>query len=325
MKKFTFLFISTLIFSSAFAIKPLPVTTEAPAKKWSKGGSFTLNFSETGYQNWATVTDNVVTANSLLNLFAKYNVGKSSWENYLDLAYGQSRLSSIGAFRKSDDKIDFTSKYGYKASNKLFWTALFNFKSQIMPGYTYLANSKGVKDSAITNSKFMAPGRIELSIGMDYKPNTYFSLFFSPLANRLTICTDTNLAPLYLKVRPQDLDKATGKRIGGATTYRYELGASLKMLYQRDVMKNVNLKTRIELFTDYLDNQHNVDVFGDLVIAMKVNKYISANIGATVIYDDDTAVPLKSKDANGIEGYNGLLGPRTQFRHTFGVGLAYKF
>jgi hypothetical protein len=172
----------------------------------------------------------------------------------------------------------------------------------------------------------MAPGRIELSIGMDYKPNTYFSLFFSPLANRLTICTDTNLAPLYLKVRPQDLDKTTGKRNGGATTYRYELGASLKMLYQRDVMKNINVKTRIELFTDYLDNQHNVDVFGDLIISMKVNKYINASVGATVIYDNDVAVPTgKTYDAATHTTTYMSAGPRTQFRHTIGVGLAYKF
>jgi hypothetical protein len=324
MKKITLIIITSLLFSSAFAIKPLNESVVVAPKKWTKGGSFTLNFSETGYQNWATVTDNVVTANNLLSLFAKYNQGKMSWENYLDVAYGQSRLSSIGSFRKSDDKIDFTSKFGYKASKTLYYTALFNFKSQIMPGYTYLTNYKGVKDSAQINSKFMAPGRIELSLGIDYKPNESFSLFFSPLANRLTICTDTLLAPLYLKVRPQDIDKATGKRNGGTKTSRYELGASLKMLYQKDIMKNVNLKTRIELFTDYLDNQHNVDVFGDLILAMKVNKYISASVGATLIYDDDTAVPLKSI-VNGVDGYNGKLGPRTQFRHTFGIGLAYKF
>jgi hypothetical protein len=58
---------------------------------------------------------------------------------------------------------------------------------------------------------------------------------------------------------------------------------------------------------------------------MKVNKYISASVGATFIYDDDIAVPLKSTNALGVEGYNGLNGPRTQFRHTLGVGLAYKF
>jgi hypothetical protein len=318
MKKITLLFISIITTSvAAFAMMP------ADTGKWDKGGTFNLNFSETGYQNWATVTDDVVTVNSLLSTFAKYTKGKNAWENYLDLAYGQSRLSSIGSFRKSDDRIDFTSKYGYKANKTLFYTALFNFKSQIMPGYTYLANSKGIKDSAIVNSKFLAPGRIELSLGIDYKPNDHFSLFFSPLANRLTICSDTNLSAIYLKVRPQD--KLNGKTQGGSKTTRYELGASLKMLYQKDIMKNVNLKTRVELFTDYLDKAHNVDVFADLILSMKVNKYISASVGATIVYDDDIAVPLKSNNALGDKGFNGLNGPRTQFRHTFGVGLAYKF
>ena len=289
--------------------------------KWVKGGTFNLNFSETGYSNWATVTDNTVTVNSLLSLFAKYTKGKWAWENYGDFAYGQSRLSSIGAFRKSDDRINVTSKLGYGASSKLFYTLLFNFSSQFTPGYTYASASD---KTGVLNSKFLSPAKIELSLGMDYKPTNYFSVFFSPLANRIIICADTNLSKTYLVARPQD--KVAGKVQDGAKTYRYELGASLKFLFQKDVMKNVNLKSKLEFFTDYLDKEHNVDIYWDLILAMKVNKYISASVGATVIYDADVAVPLQTNDpiTNQL-GYFGAAGPRTQFRHTVGVGLAYKF
>ncbi|MFM2225229.1 MAG: hypothetical protein RJA07_1431 [Bacteroidota bacterium] len=320
MKKITLLFLAAVLFSSStFAFMP------ADTGKWEKGGTFNLSFSETGYQNWATVTDDVVTVNSLLSLFAKYKKGKLNWENYGDFAYAQSRLSSIGSFRKSDDRMDVTSKVGYAASSKLFYTLLFNFKSQFAPGYTY---DNALDKTGTRNSDFLLPAKIELSLGLDYKPTDYFSVFFSPLANRIVYCNthDSSLLATYLKVRPQDIDKNTGKRQGGAINYRYEFGSSLKMLFQKDVMKNVNVKTRLEFFTDYLDNAHNVDVFGDLIISMKVNKYISASVGATVIYDNDVAVPTgKTYDAITHNTTYLSAGPRTQFRHTVGVGLAYKF
>ncbi len=317
MKKIFLLFVSA-IFISQFTYAAMPTDTG----KWVKGGTFNVNFSETGYQNWATVTDNTVTVNSLLSLFAKYTKGKWAWENYGDFAYGQSRLSSIGSFRKSDDRINVTSKLGYGASSKLFYTLLFNFSSQFSPGYTYNKNYNNTKDTGILNSKFLSPAKIELSLGMDYKPTSYLSIFFSPLANRIIICADTNLSKIYLAPRAQDL--VNGKVQGGTKTYRYEFGASLKFLFQKDVMKNVNLKSRLDFFTDYLDKEHNVDIYWDFILAMKVNKYISASAGATVIYDNDIAVPLQTS-VNGIEGYYGASGPRTQFRHTIGVGLAYKF
>ena len=167
MKKITLFLIATIFFAE-FTYAGMPSDTG----KWAKGGTFNLNFSETGYQNWATVTDNTVTVNSLLSLFAKYTKGKWAWENYGDFAYGQSRLSSIGTFRKSDDRINVTSKLGYAASSKLFYTLLFNFSSQFTPGYTYNKSYDGKRDTASLNSKFLSPAKIELSLGIDYKPTS---------------------------------------------------------------------------------------------------------------------------------------------------------
>ena len=317
MKKITLFLIATIFFAE-FTYAGMPTDTG----KWVRGGTFNLNFSETGYQHWATVTDNVVTVNSLLSVFAKYTKHKWAWENYGDFAYGQSRLSSIGAFRKSDDRMNVTSKLGYGASSKLFYTLLFNFSSQFTPGYTYASASD---KTGILNSNFLAPAKIELSLGIDYKPNSYLSVFFSPFANRIILCTDTNLSKIYLAPRAQDETKINGVvQTVAAKNYRYEFGSSLKFLFQKDVMKNVNLKSRLEFFTDYLDHEHNVDVYWDFIFSMKVNKYISASAGATMIYDNDIAVPLQTS-VGGVEGYYGASGPRLQIRHTLGVGLAYKF
>jgi len=316
LNRFFFLLLIAVVFStSLFAQDTLKGT-------WKTGGIFNINFNETGYQNWSAISDNVVNISGLASVYAKFSKGKLAWDNTIDIGYGQTLLSSIGTFRKSDDRVDLTSKAGYKASQHWFYTGLFNFKTIMTKGYIYgdptLAPTKKL------NSDFLSPARIELSLGMDYKLNGDFSLFVSPLANRLTICLDTNLTGLYLPVRPGDKSKNLTQ--GGTKTTRFELGASVKAKYQKEVVKNVNVKVNVELFSDYLDAKHNIDVLGDLLISLKVNKYLGATLGITTVYDEDIAVPVKTMNpiSNKLDYASGRVGPRLQLRHTIGVGFAYK-
>lgn len=89
-----------------------------PPVYWKKGGFSALNFNTLGLTNWAAggVSSNSVTA--MGNLFANYKKGNIEWVNNLDLAYGliQNRDET---FRKNEDKIDFLTKYGRKATKKL--------------------------------------------------------------------------------------------------------------------------------------------------------------------------------------------------------------
>ncbi|MEY2923997.1 MAG: hypothetical protein RLZZ337_537 [Bacteroidota bacterium] len=89
-----------------------------PPVYWKKGGFSALNFNTLGLTNWAAggVSSNSVTA--MGNLFANYKKGNIEWVNNLDLAYGliQNRGET---FRKNEDKIDFLTKYGRKATKKL--------------------------------------------------------------------------------------------------------------------------------------------------------------------------------------------------------------
>ena len=81
-------------------------------------------------------------------------------------------------------------------------------------------------------------------------------------------------------------------------------------------MQNVSLGTMVELFSDYIHNPQNLYVNWTVLIAMKVNKYISATLNTQLIYDP--AVKIKQSDGSEV-------GPRVQFKQVLGVGLAYKF
>ena len=57
-------------------------------------------------------------------------------DNRGQLSYGFVQSFQDG-YRKSDDKIVLDSKWGYKAINKFYFSANFNFRSQFSPGFEY--------------------------------------------------------------------------------------------------------------------------------------------------------------------------------------------
>ena len=92
-------------------------------------------------------------------------------------------------------------------------------------------------------------------------------------------------------------------------------------------MENVNLKSRLELFSSYTQDPTRIDVFWENILAMKVNKYITCNVTTTLIYDHD--IDIQELKANGDPKTDKLgnprIGPRTQFKEVLSIGIAYNF
>jgi hypothetical protein len=80
-------------------------------------------------------------------------------------------------------------------------------------------------------------------------------------------------------------------------------------------MKNMTIYSRVDFFSNYLEDTKNVDVRWDVLLNMKVNKWFSANISTNMIYDNDTKIVQK----------DGSKGPRLQFKEVLGVGFQVNF
>jgi len=87
------------------------------------------------------------------------------------------------------------------------------------------------------------------------------------------------------------------------------------MDFKKEVFANVTLSTDLTLFSDYLGTPANIKVFWNLLINMKVNKYLSANFRTNMIYDDE----IKITDKDGNEG------PRLQLKEILGIGFTWSF
>ncbi|MBU2651909.1 MAG: DUF3078 domain-containing protein [Bacteroidetes bacterium] len=289
MKK-TLLSMLVLIFSASLLAQDAADTT----KPWTVSGDFSLTFSQVSLTNWAAGGESSYSGNGLLNLNANYKKGKSLWENGLIMGYGFIKQEE-DKWKKTDDRLEFNSKYGYQAKNKWYYAALLNFKSQFTPGY------KDNHPDSAKISDFFAPAYLTVGIGMDYNPNEHLSLYISPATDRMTFVMIDRLATRY------GLDPGEN--------FRNQIGGLFRGTFKHPIVKNVDLQTTLELFTDYLNDPQNIDVLWDVLINMKINEFLSANLTTSLIYDHD--VVLDKKD--------GKTGPGTQFKEVFGVGLSVKF
>jgi len=292
----------------AAMVLPSLAQTETPVDtSWKKGGIGSVNFNQVAFSNWAAGGENSVSGAAFLTIFANYAKDRIAWDNQLHLAYGLLK-SGNSKVVKSEDKIDLNSKLGYKVSkeSKFYYTFLFNFKSQFANGYDYKNDT--LREHPI--SRFLAPAYLLYSIGVDYKPNDNFSLYLSPLTGRTIIVND------------DDLSQAGAFGVDPGKKSLTQLGAYLRAMYKKDVFTNVNFQTKLELFSNYLENPQNIAVNHEILIAMKVNKYLTANIGTQMIYDDIIPVTV-IKETSGVKEVKS--GPRLQFKEVFGIGLSYKF
>lgn len=324
MKKFVFLGLFMALFGAVFAQNaPLDEkeketvigalqSGDAAIKdtSWTTGGTAALNFSQVFLQNWAAGGQSSVSGTALVQLFANYTRGTITWDNNLDLAYGLLRQGDQGVVIKTDDRIDFTSKFGKKASQKWYYSGLVNFRTQFAPGYELL---DGVPNQNNLISDLLAPAYTLVALGMDYKPSPKFTAFISPVTYKLTIVMNDSLASVG----------AFG--VDPGENLRSEIGGYVRMGYTSDIVENVSLTTRIDLFSNYLNNPQNIDINWEMLISMKINKFLSATIATQLLYDDD--ITLQKKDPvleDGVVIDSGR-GPGVQFKEVFGLGLSYKF
>lgn len=289
--------ISTIL-SVWIAVAAFAQEADTIQSNWKKGGDFTLTFSQVSFSNWAAGGKNSVSGVSLLNYSANYAKDRLNWDNTFQLGYGLLKEGTQDLI-KSEDKMDFSSKLGYKIADESKWlySGLFNFRSQFADGYKY-------PDTENVISTLFSPAYITLALGADYKPSDMFSLFLSPLGSKFTIITD------------EDLSNEGAYGVDPGKKFRAEMGASLKSELKFPVVKNVDVQTVLGLFSNYLNNPQNIDVNWDFRVNMKINEYLSANFLTNMIYDHDILIPIDDQ---------GNKGRRVQWKQLFGAGLSFKF
>ena len=278
------------------ALLPLTLVAQEEEEGWSHNGLAGFNLSQTAFTNWSAGGENTVADNIYFNGSLNYKKDKLSWTNDLSANYGQNFTQNTG-WRKSIDNLNFASKLGHQINETVYYAALLDFKSQLANGYKYNGDDKKLV------SKFLTPSYLNLSVGIDYKPNSHIAVYYSPVAGKLTMVTDTLLSEAY------GID--AGKKV------RPQLGSIFKVNVDYTFYEDkVTLKSVLDLFTAYDDTFGKVDVNWDVLIGYNLTKLLTLTFQSTLKYDDD----IKTVDDEG-----NIRGAKVQFKEMVGLGISYKF
>jgi hypothetical protein len=299
---------------------------------WMHGGMISIGLNEGFLHNWSAGGEVAsFTVNGIMKAYLTYYHKDIVWSNNLDLAYGLNyAYSNLFIPRKTDDRIDFTSKLGKRLhhSNDIYISGLFNFKSQFTKAYDYSAQSW----QSTSTSNFLSPAYFTVAGGLEYRKGSNLSVFFSPFAARETISD-----AYYTLQHPQG---AFGIDYG--KTNKFQFGAYFSGRYTLNINKSTTFITRLDLYTDYLakdtkdsngdiikkDNPGNIQIMSDNLLSWKATKTINIALGLTLIYDNNIPFSSTYVNSNGATvnkdqpgNYLGWLG----VKQLFTIGLIYKF
>jgi hypothetical protein len=278
---------------------------------WKTSNIFGLNVTQSSFVNWAAGGRNNIAALGFINSNYNYSKERSKWNNEMRLALGGVQYFDEPRMQKTDDQVMLSTNYGFRIKEKWYYSVLGDFRTQFMDGYVF-------PNDSIPMSRFMAPGYSIFSLGIDYTSGSNFSILMSFATGKFTFVNDQRLADSgAFGVRPAETD-ALGNIVRKGQRNRAEVGAYIKILYKKELMKNVFLNSRLELFSNYLNNPQNIDVNAEAIFNFKINAWFSATLQFNLMYDDDIAIAVR--DANNVS----YTAPRTQFKQVMGIGIQYR-
>ncbi len=261
-------------------------TSNDTVKHWTRKGVFTLLANQSSFSNWQAGGQNNFAGNLGMNYDFNYKNGDWNWDNKWIVSYGLTKIKGADT-QKTDDRIELNSLLGKRATGEWFYSAFFNFKTQMDTGLDPATQSFKI-------SHFFSPAYFQFGPGMLWKKSDNLKVNFAPATSKLIMVHD----------HFTEFGSSFGVEQGD--TSRYELGAAINGYYKFNIMENVSVENTLNLYSNYLEEAQNVDIDYQLNIVMKINKYLSTNLAFQTIYDD-----------NAFRGF--------QTKQVIGVGLNYGF
>ncbi|MBI1807139.1 MAG: DUF3078 domain-containing protein [Ignavibacteria bacterium] len=258
-------------------------TTKIPTHGWKHGLVTGLTLTQVAFTDWAQGGENALA----YTIFAD---GKSvedeeviNWTTAYKFAFGQTRLGAQG-LRKTDDILDLSAVFMYKAWADINPYAAATMKTQFAKGFAYDASG-----SSTEISQFFDPAYLTQSIGFGYQPVTEIKTRFG-VGLREVITSQFN----------QYTDDPTTPGIEKTTI---DGGFESVTDVEWNLAENMLFKTQLELF-DPLHHLDEVIVRNTTTITAKVNKYISTMFSLQLVNEK-------------------RVSPKTQVKESIALGLSY--
>ncbi len=339
---------------------------------WKIGGFLGFNVSQTALYQWSPGGSNNLSMLFAGNFYVQYKKKKVSWVTNLDMKYGMVANGLIREqalaqrnLQKNIDVLQFNTNLGYDITDHLYFSGKVGFLSQFSPTYDYSqTDTAHGQFKRYVVSKFAAPAVLTFGPGFTWKPKDYFTMFFTPIEGKVTFVSgalkdtaksDGN-SSYYYGVDP------TRFGLNAGTTYSAAVGAEIDILFQKDIVKNINWKSHLNVFVSYYNNNYNATmpyynssdslmgtttiktstehipvVAWDNDLVFKLYKFLTATLSTRFVYQYNAVTPVdKVHNSTGAKGPDGLTDVdktgapiltynKLQIFEQFGVGLSFKF
>ncbi|WP_288817448.1 DUF3078 domain-containing protein [uncultured Alistipes sp.] len=287
----------------------------------------------------------------MANLFLNHTYTKNlfSVETKFIAKFGYNRMkvetktddgstSSNGVWFKNQDEFDLSVAPSFKMTKNWSYGAIFKFRSQFANGYI----SRTQQEDFERKSAFMAPGYLDISLGITYKcPKPKFPIVvnISPIA----------LSAVFVEsaqIRENKWDKKEGWQTYGLAgpdkSSKYEGGSSVQIDFDRTFGRKGIFRYRTSVFSfygwitdigqrnkisDYSDYMHALDEWNNTEnapISAKPNLPIHPTVRWTNTIDIK-ATKYLSTTLNFELYYNRAQNVDVQTKTLLSVGLAYTF
>lgn len=272
---------------------------DIPRKNWIHSFDGSVQFSQAYISpNWYQGGNNNINMIASVNYGVKLN--QAFYPNLLfettvqyKLAMASAPSDEVHDYTISEDLFLFTSKFGYRAHKRWFYTVNAQLKTQFLNNYK--------PNSHDLTAAFMSPGEFNLGLGMTYdyaneKKTVVFGASIAPLSYNLKTCTRPGMDVTAYGIEP------------GHTTVS-QIGSSAELKFKWQLRYNISYTSRLFLFSDY----EYVQGDWENTFNFSINRFLSTQLYLHLRYDSSTPPVENSKWRV------------WQFKEILSFGFAYKF
>jgi len=264
-------------------------------EKWKNSGSALFLVNQSSFSNWTSGGQSSISGTLKIDYNFNYADNGWSWDTKLISNFGLNKISGSEFLKKTDDKLEINSVLGKKFNNDVIgnwsYSSFFNFQTQFAKGYRFGKDTNG-NPNRTEKSRFFSPATVQLGVGLYWKKNKNLWVNVAPMTGKLIL--------VNRKFTENLSDNQTYFGVRKGSNSRFELGASVRSYYKKELFQNITMENRLSLYSDYLDRPQNIDIDCTFNFVMKVNQYVSTNLIFQFVYDDNEIKRVQIREVLGI-------------------------
>jgi len=144
---------------------------------WEKKGLATILLNQASFNNWLAGGQSSISGNAGFKYDFNYKSDTWTWDNKLNANYGLTKINGQ-TLQKTDDRFEFNSLLGKKASGEWYYSAFFNFKTQFDSGFD-------PADNTVKISHFFSPAYFQFGPGMMWKKSDNLKVNIAPATSKV--------------------------------------------------------------------------------------------------------------------------------------------